>query len=347
LFNRHWQHYKADPDGWNWFEYGLFLLPCGFYVALAIRWVRLGFRSPIAQNVEPDPVYQQTFRREVLTPIVKYYFRGDLYQTENLPQKGPLIVAMNHAGMCFPWDFAGLGVLLSQRQDWSVQILAHPIFFDHPWLRWWLPQGWMQALGGVRAERQSFEAALASTSALPESETIAGQPNENTILLYAPEGWRGLAKGWQQRYQLATFDPSFVRLSLRYKVPILPIACIGSEYLHPFTVNVQRLARWLKLPMFPISPLIIAFLLFPSLGVWAVRSRLKYFIQPLWYPLEEEPEAEGNQGNKESDLTNDKPDQEKESQHVSRALTYRISEGLRSRLQETINSLRNSIVASR
>jgi len=30
LFNRHWQHYYADPDGWNWLEYPLFLIPGGF-----------------------------------------------------------------------------------------------------------------------------------------------------------------------------------------------------------------------------------------------------------------------------------------------------------------------------
>ncbi len=38
--------------------------------------------------------------------------------------------------------------------------------------------GWFQVLGGVRAEQQSFEAAIAA----------------ETVLLYAPEGWRGLAK---------------------------------------------------------------------------------------------------------------------------------------------------------
>jgi len=40
LFNRH-LYYYADPDGWNWLEYPLFLIPGGFYLALLIRWLRL------------------------------------------------------------------------------------------------------------------------------------------------------------------------------------------------------------------------------------------------------------------------------------------------------------------
>lgn len=334
LFNRHWQHYKADPDGWRWFEYGLFLIPGGFYVALAIRWLRLGGKAPAWREVEPDPDYQTAFQREVLTPIVEHYFRGTLYQLKNLPQEGPLIIAMNHAGMCFPWDFVGLGLLLSQQRAWFVQPLAHAIFFDHPWLIWWLPPGWAQVLGGVRAERQSFEAAIANKA----------------ILLYAPEGWRGLAKGWQQRYQLATFDPSFIRLSVRYQVPIVPVICLGSEYLHPFAFNVRRLAQWLHLPMFPISPLILAFCLFPSLGVWAVRTRLQYFVQPVWCPWEEEGDRKRREEGELSDFDELASDPASNSaSHPGeggvgilsrRAVNYRMAEELRSRLQATLDDLR-------
>lgn len=309
LFNRHWQHYKPDPDGWNWLEYLLFLLPGGFYLALLIRWLRLGGRSPQPQASEPDPVYQQAFRQEILTPIVEHYFHGSLHQVENLPQTGPVIVTMNHAGMCFPWDFVTLGLLLGQQCDWFVQPLAHPLFFDHPWLMWWLPQGWAQVLGGVRADQASFEAAIA----------------HNAILLYAPESWRGLAKGWHQRYQLATFDPSFVRLSIRYHVPVLPIVCMGSESLHPFTVNLKWLSRWLKLPLFPLSPLMLVFLLFPSMGVWAARTSLRYQIQPLWRSWEM--------------LGTGDPERLRRSQ------IYHTAEKLRSYLQGKLDQLRRPVKA--
>jgi len=52
---------------------------------------------------------------------MKYYFRGELQQIENLPQAG-LIVAMNHAG-CFPGTL-GLAYLLGKTRGWVVQPLA-------------------------------------------------------------------------------------------------------------------------------------------------------------------------------------------------------------------------------
>ncbi len=310
LFNRHWRHYRPDPDGWNWLEFFLFLIPGGFYLAVALRWLRLGGRSPRTSEAEPDPTYQQAFQQEILAPIVQHYFRGELHGLENLPSTDPVIVAMNHAGMCFPWDFLSLGFLLNQQRGWFVQPLAHPVFFDHPWLVWWLPSGWAQVLGGVRADRHSFELAMA----------------QKAILLYAPEGWRGLAKGWSQRYQLDTFDPSFVRLSLRHKTPVLPVLCLGNEYLHPFTVNVRWLANWLNMPMFPISPLLFVFLLFPSMGIWVVRSQLRYYIQPLWQGWEVD-----------RDSVADEPDK------VNRNQTYQMAETLRSSMQATLIYLRSAI----
>nr|WP_286004647.1 1-acyl-sn-glycerol-3-phosphate acyltransferase [Geitlerinema calcuttense] len=264
LLNRHWQHYHADPDGWNGLEYFLFLLPGGFYLAVLIRWLRLGCRLPRQHLTEFDPNYQQAFRDEVLSAIAQRYFRAQLHQSEHLPQTGPLIIAMNHAGMCFPWDFLNLAYLLGQERNWQVHPLAEVSLFEHPWVIWWLPVGWSQVLGGVQAKPEDFEAAVA----------------HQTILLYAPEGLRGPQKGWLQRYQLQTFHPSFVQLSDRYQIPILPVICQGSEFLHPWTLNIQPLANLFQLPFLPVSLLMLAFLLFPSMGVWAMRSRLQYSIQP-------------------------------------------------------------------
>lgn len=265
LFNRHWQHYQPNPDGWNWLEYGLFLIPGGFYLALLLRWLRLGCRLPGKEIAEFNPNYQQAFRDEILAPIFNYYFRAELQQLENLPPTEPLIVAMNHAGMCFPWDFIGLAYLLSKARGWEVKPLAGVSLFEHPWMIWWLPPGWAQVLGGVPAQAEDFEAAVAQ---------------KNTVL-YAPEGLRGPGKGFFHRYQLETFHPSFMRLSDRYHIPILPVVCIGSEFLHPWAVNFTKLQRLVKLPFLPLSPLMFALLLFPSMGIWAMRTRFRYFISPL------------------------------------------------------------------
>jgi 1-acyl-sn-glycerol-3-phosphate acyltransferase len=306
LFNRHWQHYHADPKGWNWLEYSLFLIPGGFYLALLIRWLRLGCRLPQNQSYEFEPKYQQAFRDEVLAPIVKYYFRAELQQVENLPQTEPLIIAMNHAGMCFPWDFLSLGYLLSETRGWIVQPLADVALFEHSWINWWLPPGWSQVMGGVKAEVDEFEAAIA----------------QKTILLYAPEGLRGPAKGWKKRYQLETFELSFIRLSDRYQIPILPVICIGNESLHSWAINFEKLARRLKLPFLPISLLMFVFILFPSMGIWAMRTRLRYFVQPLVRPEV----IEVFKVNQQKILR-------------ERTVAYRRAQNLREKLQSTIKQL--------
>lgn len=311
LFNRHWQHYHADSQGWTWLEYGLFLIPGGFYLAVLIRWLRLGCRVPHTSSAQFDPNYQQAFRDEVLAPIVQYYFRAELGQVENLPHTGSLIVAMNHAGMCFPWDFLALAYLLSKEKEWVVQPLAGVSLFEHPWVIWWLPAGWSQVLGGIRAEAEEFEAALV----------------RKTILLYAPEGLRGPRKGWCQRFQLETFHPSLIGLSDRYQIPILPIVCIGNEFLHPWAVNIKQLAKQLALPFAPLSALMLIFILFPSMGVWAMRTRLRYYIQPLYQPWSEEL-CKTEQFQKPGT-----------GSHQARISTYQRAQRLREKLQIKINQI--------
>jgi 1-acyl-sn-glycerol-3-phosphate acyltransferase len=314
LFNRHWQHYQPNPDGWNWLEYGLFLIPGGFYLALLLRWLRLGCRLPSKTIGQFNPDYQQAFRDELLTPICKYYFRAELHHLDNLPQNQPLIVAMNHAGMCFPWDFMGLAYLLSQKREWVVHPLAGVSLFEHPWVIWWLPPGWTDVLGGIRAEFDDFEAAV----------------SQKTVLLYAPEGLRGPGKGWSNRYHLETFHPSFIRLSDRYHIPILPVVCIGNEFLHPWAFNLKKLARRFYLPFLPLSLLMVVFILFPSMGVWAMRTRLHYYIQPLY------------QTGTEADVESDLVPQLKISSSEVRSNAYREAQRLREKLQFQISQLLGS-----
>ncbi|TBR60854.1 glycerol acyltransferase [Westiellopsis prolifica IICB1] len=303
LFNRHWQHYHSDPDGWNWLEYILFLIPCGFYLAIFIRWLRLGCRKPRQEITEFIPSYQQVFSKEILAPIVENYFHGELHQLENLPNTKPLLLAMNHAGMCFPWDFLSLCYLLGKERGWIVRTLAGVSLFDHAWMVWWLPPGWSKVLGGVRAELDEFTTSL----------------QDNTVILYAPEGLRGPRKGWQKRYQLEKFDISFIQLSKRFQIPILPVICIGNENLHPWTTNLHKLQKLFKLPFLPLSPLILVFILFPSMGVWAAKSHLRYFIQSL-------------------EIINLQPNEQNHS-HNKRVMIYQIAQALREKMQNQINQL--------
>ncbi len=253
------------------------------------------------------------------------YFRAELKLTENLPQAQPLIVAMNHAGMSFPWDFMGLAYLLSHTQEWVVQPLADVSLFEHPWVIWWLPPGWSQVLGGVRAQVNDFETTVM----------------QKTVLLYAPEGTHGPGKGWSKQYQLETFHPSFIQLSDRYRIPILPVVCLGNEFLHPWAFNLKKLARKISLPFLPISPLMFVFLLFPSMGVWAMRTRLHYYIEPLdqpWAEAESEktPEADSSEG---GTVLKVRPAQLTSPPPTKRSQAYHYAQRLREKLQNQIYQL--------
>jgi 1-acyl-sn-glycerol-3-phosphate acyltransferase len=76
-----------------------------------------------------------------------------------------------------------------------------------------------------------------------------------------PEGYKGVGKPFSERYQLQRFGRGgFVSAALRTGVPIVPCSVVGAEEIYPLVGNLPSLARLLKLPYLPITPL------FPWLG---------------------------------------------------------------------------------
>ena len=57
-----------------------------------------------------------------------------------------------------------------------------------------------------------------------------------------PEGLRGVGKLYRERYRLSHFGRGgFVRLARQAKVPIIPVAIVGAEEIHPL---LGRMTRW-------------------------------------------------------------------------------------------------------
>jgi 1-acyl-sn-glycerol-3-phosphate acyltransferase len=76
-----------------------------------------------------------------------------------------------------------------------------------------------------------------------------------------PEGFKGVGKGWRERYRLQRFGRGgFVETAIRAQVPIVPVAMVGSEEIYPMIADLRPLARLFGLPYFPIT------VLFPWLG---------------------------------------------------------------------------------
>ena len=76
-----------------------------------------------------------------------------------------------------------------------------------------------------------------------------------------PEGYKGVGKGWMERYRLQRFGRGgFIELAMRANVPIVPVAIVGSEETYPMIGNIKSIASLFDLPYFPITPF------FPVLG---------------------------------------------------------------------------------
>ena len=67
-----------------------------------------------------------------------------------------------------------------------------------------------------------------------------------------PEGLQGVGKLYRERYRLARFGRGgFVRLAREAQVPLLPVAVVGAEEIHPVIGKITRFAEPLGIPYIP------------------------------------------------------------------------------------------------
>ncbi len=75
---------------------------------------------------------------------------------------------------------------------------------------------------------------------------------DDRLLVVFPEGARGTAKLYRERYSLVDFGSGFVRLALKTKAPIVPFAVFGGGEAFPTVANAYRLGALLGIPYVPI-----------------------------------------------------------------------------------------------
>lgn len=178
--------------------------------------------------------------RPVLDLLFDRWWRIDALGIERAPEPPCLYVA-NRSGL-LPWD----GLMLAHTLE-----RAHP---DRPRARFlvadWLitlpfAQPYLARLGGVRACRENASRLLRD-----------GQP-----VIAFPEGVKGAAKVFRERYRLKRFGRGgVVRVALEHRVPLAPVAVVGAEEAHPILFKSDLPARVFGLPFLPVTPT------FPWLG---------------------------------------------------------------------------------
>jgi len=178
--------------------------------------------------------------RPLLDLLYERYWRIELHGIDQIPDAGPCLLVANRSGL-LPYD----GLMVSHA-IWRMRPKLRPRFMIADWLIT-LPfvQSYLAQLGGVRACRENAERLIRSREAV----------------LVFPEGQKGAAKVFRDRYRLKRFGRGgVVRVALETRVPIIPIGIVGAEEAHPILFKWDAPARAVGLPFLPVTPT------FPLLG---------------------------------------------------------------------------------
>ncbi|MCW5829170.1 MAG: acyltransferase family protein [Deltaproteobacteria bacterium] len=187
-----------------------------------------------------DAVYWQEIQ-----PRIRYlydtYWRVETSGIENIPAEGRALIVANHSGL-LPWDAVILreAVQIEHPNQRDLRPLIEDFAYALPYL-----SGFLRRAGIARADRRNAERML----------------REEKLVAVFPEGARGAAKMFRDRYRIQRFGRAgTVRLAIATQSPIIPAAIVGGEETHPVLAKSDLLAKWLGLPVFPITPT------FPWLG---------------------------------------------------------------------------------
>jgi 1-acyl-sn-glycerol-3-phosphate acyltransferase len=176
----------------------------------------------------------------------------------------------------------------------EVRPLVEDFVFHFPYLG-----TFMNRIGGVRACQENAERLL----------------EDDQVVAVFPEGIKGIGKLYKERYRLQRFGRGgFIKLALRTGAPIVPVAIMGAEEIHPMMAKVTWLARSFGAPYLPITP---TFPLLGPLGLLPLPTKWTIRFGP--------PQTMADRHGAEA--------------AADRLLVHRLSEGVRGSIQEMLDDL--------
>ena len=189
--------------------------------------------------------YDRELSRDVLLPLARplyeRYFRVRTLGIDRIPDVGPALVVANHSGT-LPLD---------------AVMLQYAIATEHP------EERVLRNIGANLVWQMPMISHLArkSGNAVANDDDALELLRRGELVGVFPEGFKGVGKGWSERYKLQRFGRGgFIEVALKARVPIVPVAIVGAEETYPMIADAKLLARALGFPYFPITPT------FPLLG---------------------------------------------------------------------------------
>lgn len=169
---------------------------------------------------------------------------------ENVPKKGPAILAANHTGW-LGLDYALAALVLHDEAGRTPRGMVHAAWFGNP----------------VTAK---FAGQVGLS--LVSKESMAHQLRKGHLVMVFPEGEKGAFRAASD-YEVLEFARGFVRVAMAVRVPVVPVAILGGEESNPVDRTLKGYEQMLNLQI-PIPKNIL-----PKPVKWRIR-----FLPPLDFP---------------------------------------------------------------
>jgi 1-acyl-sn-glycerol-3-phosphate acyltransferase len=159
------------------------------------------------------------------------YFRVEVEGIENIPGDGGAMLVANHGGAIIPYDGLMLAIAVANEAavPRRVRVTGTELFNIVPWL-----SPFFRKAGGAYAARGDAEFLL----------------RQGHLLGVFPEGERGFMKPVWDAYEVQRFGRGgFVSIAEKTGAPIVPVAIVGSEEVHPAVTVSKSVGRLVRLLM--------------------------------------------------------------------------------------------------
>ncbi len=174
----------------------------------------------------------------VLKFLFRHYFSVESHGIENVPAHGRVMLVGNHSG----------GVAIDGAMVHASQFLE----MNPPRLA----QGMVEKFLNKLPFLSQLSNRCGHLTGLPEhAERLLA---DERMLMVFPEGARGTAKLYKDRYSLVQFGTGFVRLAMKMKTPIVPFAFLGGGEAVPTIWNAVSIGKLLGVPYIPVTPWLLA-----------------------------------------------------------------------------------------
>jgi 1-acyl-sn-glycerol-3-phosphate acyltransferase len=155
----------------------------------------------------------------ILGPWLRLLYRRKATGLENVPAEGPAILAANHQSFL---DDLLLPLVVRRK----ITILAKADYFDR-----WITAWFFKAAGCVPVRREGGSAAQAAI------KTAVEALREGKLIALFPEGTRS------PDGRLYRGKTGVARIAMEARVPVIPVAIVGTYQLWPYDRKLPRAGR--------------------------------------------------------------------------------------------------------